>query len=680
MINLIGTFLAFSLMANSPIEMPTTEKSLRWTPEEIMKTKLISDVQLSPNNETVLFVATETKMDNHEKGFSLSRIYKASANNKESPRPFSTIEYSSSQPRWSPDGKWIAFLSDRNGANNLYLIHAEGGEAIALTKERKDIQTFSWSPNGQKIAFVMADETEEERNEKKTSLAYVYKKNAYVNRLWLIDVFSSESFPKALTSDRYCVRGVGDFGTFNCEFDWSPDSNSLTFAYSPALGFDYFYLDSSLATVNLSTGHIIPWEKHAPYEALPRYSPDGQWIAYLTQDASNRYAMNKQVAIRSKDGSRMQLLAPTFNEGAFLSGSSLLGWTQDGKHVIFFEPKGTKFHFVLLPINGEPAKQLAIGDYFFKDPALSWDRTMLGFVAQTSSLPPEAYITKINDFEINQISFLNQSFTTYPQVKTETVSWESNDGLKIEGLLTYPLNYEPGKQYPLLLVIHGGPMSFFHETFLGSPYPYPLISFAESGFVVFRPNPRGSCGYGKNFRCANYGDWGGKDFIDIMTGVDMLIAKGIADPERLGVMGWSYGGYMTAWIVSQTSRFKAASLGAGPYNLVSMAGTTDLHRLLPDYLGDFFDKPELYQNRSPLYHAHHVTTPCLIQHGMEDKRVPVSQAYELYHALERSGNKPVLILYPGMGHGLSDPNMRLDAMKSNLTWFQQHLNARTTEL
>jgi dipeptidyl aminopeptidase/acylaminoacyl peptidase len=318
-------------------------------------------------------------------------------------------------------------------------------------------------------------------------------------------------------------------------------------------------------------------------------------------------------------------------------------------------------------------QELSTGDCFFEEVLLSHDKSMISFIAQTPSSAPEAYVSPLDNFKPIQVSALNQSFLSYPSIKNEVISWKSTDGLDIEGHLTYPISYQEGQQYPLLVVIHGGPMGFFDESFLGKPSPYPLASFAEAGFFILRPNPRGSCGYGKEYRCANYGDWGGMDFKDIMTGVDTLIAKRIVNPERLGVMGWSYGGYMTAWIVTQTSRFQAASIGAGLYNLVSATGTTDLPRFLPDCMGDFVYGLELYEKRSPIHHVLNINTPCLIQHGLDDKRVPVSQAYEFYHTLQRIGKKPTLILYPGTDHKFTHPKMLLDAMERNLNWFQQHL-------
>jgi dipeptidyl aminopeptidase/acylaminoacyl peptidase len=220
-------------------------------------------------------------------------------------------------------------------------------------------------------------------------------------------------------------------------------------------------------------------------------------------------------------------------------------------------------------------------------------------------------------------------------------------------------------------------MDLFAQTFLANPGPYPVAAFAAQGYAVLRPNPRGSGGYGKKYRYANYGDWGGGDYHDVMAGIDSLVEKGIADPDRLGVMGWSYGGYLTAWAVTKTRRFKAASVGAGVTDLISFAGTTDIATLLPDYFGgEPWDKPDLYRARSPVFHVKGATTPTLFQHGERDTRIPLSQAQELYQALKRQGCPTELVVYPRTQHVIGEPKLLLDCMHRNLRWFDQHLRSQ----
>jgi dipeptidyl aminopeptidase/acylaminoacyl peptidase len=643
----------------------------KWAPAEMNQVKQLSDPRLSPDNRHLLFVVTEAVATKTKNQF-VSRIYKTESSGNSPAAPFSSTEHSSYHPRWSPDGTRVAFLSKRGNSVGLYLIQADGGEATPLVHEKRDVKTFEWSPDGKKIAFVMIDDKEEEKERKKTSSAYLFAHDTTITRLWLLDLSTPGAEPKPLTDDTTCVHSGGDFGTISTEFDWSPNSREIVFAFSPRLGFDAYHLDSSLATVDIETGRVKQWEKKAVYESMPRYSPDGKNVAYLVAHTDHRYAINRQLAIRSRDGEKFQLLAETPNQGSFLFGPTLLGWNSDGNGVLTLEPSGTKFKLFAVGINGS-CKEVPTGDLHHGEISLSKDGSHLAFVGQTSNTPPEIYISKIVPFHPTQLSLLNRSFLANPLPKTEKVAWKSKDGLQIEGLLTYPEHYTPGKAVPLLLIVHGGPMGFFQETFIASANVYPIAAFAEAGFAVFRPNPRGSTGYGKEFRIANYHDWGGMDAEDLLSGVDFLIAQGIADPSKLGVMGWSYGGYMTARLLTLTNRFKAASMGAGPYNLFSQSSTTDLHRLLPDYLGNHLENHDFYRDRSPIFAAAKVATPCLIQHGETDQRVPVSQAYEWYRALELAGQSPTLILFPNSGHHISDPKARLDAMQQNLSWFRHHL-------
>lgn len=638
----------------------------KWTLAETIKLRSIREVQLAPDCRSALIVCSEAAVSSNQDHY-FSRIFRTSLHEDEM-LALTAADYSSSQPRWSPDGKWIAFLSNQNGYQNLYLVTSYGMEPTAVTHFQQDIQTFRWSPDSRYIAFICADHLAS----KESKGAFIYDKDSPINRLWIADLLSNDP-PRAITDPSYCIRGLGDFGTINEEFDWSPDGSKIVFAYSPSSRLDDFYRESRLAILDLYSGQISPLPPLALHESLPRYSPDGRWIAYLSSSSFPLYAFNRHLAIRTSEGTYRKRLKETPNGGPFLSGPSLLGWSSDSQSLFFFEPHGTKFHLLRLSINNQEQYSYPIGEWLLSSPALCQNGTHLSFVGQKTDQPPEAYMTALTSFSPKQLSRFNTFFSRLPSFKTEAISWLANDQQKIEGLLTYPSNYQEDKRYPLLVILHGGPMSFFDESFLGLPYPYPLAMFAEAGYLIFRPNPRGSCGYGEAFRCQSYKDWGGKDFEDIMSGIDHLIQAGIADPDRLGVMGWSYGGYLTAWAITQTNRFKAASVGAGISNLVSMAGTTDLSHFLSDYLGNIWENPSLYHQRSPLYYAHKITTPCLIQHGLSDKRVPATQAFEFYQALRNAGKPVSLILYPRMGHRFSEPSQQLDLMQRNLDWFNQFL-------
>ncbi len=260
--------------------------------------------------------------------------------------------------------------------------------------------------------------------------------------------------------------------------------------------------------------------------------------------------------------------------------------------------------------------------------------------------------------------------------KTEVVRWKNKkDGMAMEGLLVTPPDYQPGKAYPLLVVIHGGPTGHFDTGFnLWSAGAYPVHVFALQGYVVFKPNPRGSGGRGAKFRAANLKDWGGADYHDIQDGVDELIARGIADPDHMGVMGWSYGGYMTAWTITQTSRFRAASVGAGSPNLYSSYGTTSDAFFLEWYFGGPpWQARELYMAHSPMTFVDHVTTPTLIQHGTEDPGVPISQGEELYTALRARGIAVEMIRYPRSSHVFTEPKLIRDTLTRNLEWFDRYV-------
>ena len=314
---------------------------------------------------------------------------------------------------------------------------------------------------------------------------------------------------------------------------------------------------------------------------------------------------------------------------------------------------------------------LTPADFMVEAPALNTSRTHFGFTSQSAEQPVEAFASTVDTFSAVQVSRVQ----TLPKViigKTEVVEWKAPDGKSIEGLLTYPAGYQPGNRVPLLVIVHGGPAGVFSRTFTGNASPYLVAAFASRGYALLRCNVRGSSGYGRDFRYANRSDWGGGDYRDIMSGVDHLISKGIADPERMGVMGWSYGGYMTSWVITQTKRFKAASVGAGVTNLMSFTGTADIPSFVPDYFGgEYWEVFDRWRTHSAMFNVKGVSTPTLIQHGDADVRVPISQGYEFYNALKRQNVPVTMVVYPRQPHGIQEPKLMQDAMQRNLDWFDR---------
>ena len=267
----------------------------------------------------------------------------------------------------------------------------------------------------------------------------------------------------------------------------------------------------------------------------------------------------------------------------------------------------------------------------------------------------------------------NDSLPKLELAETKVIRWKGKDGRDIEGLLTYPNGYQPGQKYPLILNIHGGPAGAFGETFTGRFSIYPIAVFAARGYAVLRPNPRGSSGYGRDFRFANVADWGGQDYEDDMAGVDTVVSMGVADPDHLAVMGWSYGGYMTSWVVTHTNRFKAAVVGAGVTDLWSFTGTSDIPGFLPDYFGgEPWAQFEAFAKHSPITYAQNAKTPTLILHGEADVRVPTSQGYEFYHALKKQGVITKMEVYPRTPHGPREPKFILEIAQRNLDWVDQY--------
>lgn len=658
---LIPSLLVLLLLAPAVHAQSASE----WSPELAMQVKRVAGVIPSPDGRLVVY-QVGTAIMNEETSEWRTHIHLARADGSES-RQLTRGEHSATAPSWSPDGSWIAFISSRTEKSNIWRIPVDGGEAEQVTDVMESVAAFKWSPDGERIAFTMTDpQTDEEtRRIEEHDDAWVVDADPKMTHLYVVDIGarSEEQKGRAITG--------GDFSVATSGFDWAPNGRQIVFAHIPTPNANDVYTQGDLSIVEVATGEIAHLITSGARESGPNFSPDGQWIAFLKSDDPVTWAFTSQVHVVAPDGTGERALHSTFDEQP-----TIVDWTPDGSSILISETRGTINQLSTLPLDGRGPEDFSPADMMVSGATLNTTRSHFGFVSQSMSSPPEAFVSATSSLTPVQVSRV-QTVTMPPLGQSEVVRWTSDNGTTVEGIISYPVEYREGERVPLLVVIHGGPTGVFTQSFISSAGAYPLAAFTERGYAVLRANPRGSSGYGKEFRYANYGDWGGGDYRDIMTGVDAMIDRGIADPDRMGVMGWSYGGYMTSWVITQTDRFKAASVGAGLPNLMSFSGTADVPDFIPDYFGgEFWEVPEAWQSHSALFNIQGVTTPTLIQHGEEDRRVPISQAYELRNALSRQDIPVTMVVYPRQPHGIQEPKLQLDAMHRNLNWFDRWVMGR----
>jgi len=653
--------------------------------EEVISLRSVGGVTLSADGKQVAYTVQTTDWNDNRYDTEIwysrdgASPYQLTNNSKNS----------STAPLFSPDGKWISFLSDRGNKNQIYIMRTEGGEARAVTHEEEGVSSYEWYPDGKSLVFVKPekeDKTNKDR-EKRYGAFEADDKEFTLSHLWQIafmpDGIDPSEFPCYEPVDSLKVKaGCKEFpkakriteGKFTVTgFSIAPDGSKIAFGHQPNPLINSF-LRSDISIVTLADTKITPLVTNPSSDALEDWSPDSKEVLFtsnLSDTTSNFYTNSKLFAIQV-DTKVIRQLAKSLDED--LGGFT---WERTGIYASVWN-KTLRPLYRIDPVSGAHTVLKNSPDQIFSV-SFSGDGQTFAFTGRNGDQLNEVFISSITDSP-KQLTDLTSQTTNWNVAQSEVISWKSKDGATIEGVLHKPKNYDPSKKYPLMVVIHGGPTGIDTPTPVPG-YVYPVLQWLDKGCLVLRPNYRGSAGYGEAFRSLNVKNLGVGDMWDVMSGVDYLEKKGMIDKTKMGSMGWSQGGYISAFLTTNTDAFKAISVGAGISNWMTYYVNTDIHPFTRQYLkATPWSDESIYKKTSPMTNINKAKTPTLIQHGEFDKRVPIANAYELAQGL-RDRNVPAeLIVYKGFGHGITKPKERLAATWHNWQWFNKYAWGENVEL
>lgn len=635
--------------------------------EELISLPSLSSINVSNNGKKVAYVKrTANWKENNYK----EHVWIYNEDSRQSyPVPSSDID--STSPLWAPDSKVLAYLSsveeNDHKKNQIFVTSVDNFNEAQITYEEEGVSKFKWDPSGNGFYFLtQSEESKEIRKRKERYGDYHYVgKESLNNRLYYMEfekvIQNKEAKFKSDHADQL-TDGV-DFHIH--DFDISNDGHKVAFIATPTSKLsDYFNAD--LYILNRTSRELQKLNVDKLLGGSVCFSPDGSKLCYSASIQEKKYYKNQiqENTIEIYDISTGRLLHPLKD---FDSTVTPLRWTAKGI-LIRWQAK-TNYHVGFLSDNGTVEMINEKVDSFILEASVTDQGNSVSYIQAVKNETFEIYL---NDKKLtNENSYIKEKYTC----NREIISWQSSDGMTIEGVLSTPVEFDATKSYPLLVIVHGGPAwasfpifsSYFNEK-------YPIEQFIEKGFIVLEPNYRGSSGYGNDFLRANYRKQGIADYEDIISGVNQLVEDGIAKQDRVGIMGWSNGGYISAFCSTFSNRFKAISVGGGITDWSSHYVITDIPYLIRMYLGnDPWNDPEIYTKTSPMTYIKTACTPTLIQHGDNDARVPVYNAYALYRGLMDMDVDTELVIFKGMGYSPDQPGMAAAIMKQNLMWFSHYI-------
>lgn len=643
------------------------------TLDDFFKMKTVESPQISPDGKWVAYTVSEMDLKEDE---SETRIWMVSTSGGEA-IPMTAKGYSAGNPRWSPDGKYLSFLASRgkdkegeDEPSQVWTLNRMGGEAQAVTKVKQGVSSYEWSPDGKRMVLLIRDpkpeELTEDKEDDKKKRPFVidrlqFKRDyiGYLDRfrthLYVLNIGDEKAEPVQITSGDYDESDPA----------WSPDGKTIAFVSNRSEKPDAVP-DSNIWIVsadNTDKGQTMLQVTNNPREdSSPSWSPDGKTIAYVTVTAPLKtmwYATNHLATIPASGGTPTiwtdkvdrNVMKPTFSA--------------DGKSVWFMLEDSGEQHLASMEISSKKMNRWITGDAMVYDFAVQGD--VVAPLITRSDLPNEIFSFSKN--QLKQLTFSNKKMLEGIELsKPENIHFKSKDGTEIEGFMYKPIGYNSSMKYPTILYNHGGPVAQYDSSFDFTPQ-----FFAANGYLVLQINPRGSSGYGQAFSYALFADWGNLDFQDVMAGVDYAIAKGYSDPDKLGVGGWSYGGILTNYVITQTGRFKGAVSGASEALYRANYGHDHYQMWWEVELGLPWENAAAWEKISPFNKVDKITTPTLWIGGAADWNVPILNSEQMYQAMKRLGRETQLVVYPGEHHGIKRPTFQKDKYERFLGWYDKYV-------
>jgi dipeptidyl aminopeptidase/acylaminoacyl peptidase len=650
---------AFLLVA-IPLSLALVGERRIPTVDDLLNVQSLGGAQISPDGKWVAYTVTTTDFKQN------AYVTHVRLANTQTSRTIQLTrgDKSAGNPQWSPDSEWLAFTSSRVGdKNQIFALHPDGGEGVQLTKAENAVGGFAWSFDGKSIAFTASDADSKVAKERQEYLGgfEVVRKEYDYSHLWTLDV---EDALKAPVAGSQRTKGK-DFTVGS--FAWSPDGRQIVFSatVNPDLiqgGTSDIYL---LTLADKSVKKLVA--QPGP-DNNPSFSPDGKSIVFSSAMGNPKFfSANSRLAVVSVAGGAPRSITDAFDEQP-----GFVEWNADG--IYFSAAQKTAAHlFRLDPATGTVTRVSQPDNLMLGSVSFTKDGRAIAFTSPSPTSLTEVFVSPVPHFAPRKLTSMTDQVKGWTLASREVISWPSKDGTTIEGILIKPADFDPAKKYPLLCVIHGGPTGIDRPTLLDARY-YPTDIWAAKGALILKVNYRGSAGYGQQFRQLNVRNLGVGDAWDVISGVDYLIGKGWVDPKRVGSMGWSQGGYISAFLTTSSDRFAAISVGAGISNWATYYYNTDITPFTIQYLDkDPAIDPEIYAKTSPMTYIKQAKTPTLIQHGEFDKRVPIPNAYELRQGLEDRGVPVEMVVYKGFGHGISKPREMRAVMLHNLGWFNHYI-------